>query len=259
MRGVHYVPELLAEGPYFYSEKYVNGNSLDSIYTDFAPFEKSDLEDIASNISEVVKIKSRSLQHRQPWQNCQEFFLFQINHTIDALHHQSRRIPLWRQAFGIDWPTVAVLDDLPHQIDRTRPLCFIHGDRQKNKMIRSGDRLYFIGWEYACIGDLAYELAFHIYQMKYTETDLAYLFNCLEQRLPVKLKTALKDIEVYMKYITLRSVMYYMRILQECAYTKRSCEKFYYRLFQLAQYPEFGVEVPTFEEVQTIIKRLKTT
>lgn len=259
MRNLSHVPPFLAEGPYFYSEKYISGNSLDSIYADFTPIARSDIETIVKNIVDVARIKSSTLRHRQPWDNNQEFFLFQINNTISALHRQSRRIPTWRKAFGIDWATVAVLDELPRQASQNRPLCLIHGDRHKNNMIRSNGTLYFIDWEYGCIGDLAYELAFHIHQMKYNDTDLAYFLACLRQLLPSKLLSALNDIDVYMKYIALRSVMYYMRILQECAYTARTCEKFYLRLHELAKYSEFDTKDYSLEEVKTMVKALKMT
>lgn len=259
MRNLPHVPQFLAEGPYFYSEEYISGNSLDSIYVDFAPMSKNDIEAIAKNIADVACIKNYSLRHRQPWRNNQEFFLFQINNTISALHRQSRRIPTWRKAFGIDWATVAVLDELPRQVNQNRPLCLIHGDRHKNNMIRSNGTLYFIDWEYGCIGDLAYELAFHIHQMKYNDADLAYFLTCLSQMLPARLLSAFKDIDVYMRYISLRSVMYYMRVLQECAYTASTCEKFYIRLHELAKYSEFDTKDYSLEEVKALVKALKMT
>ncbi len=259
MRHCHHVPKILFEGRDVYTEQYINGNSLDSLYIDFQPVDHADINAIIRNILFAARVKDRVIQASHPWQNCEDFFAFQIENMRAAIEKHPKKTPIWRQAFNLTDDAVREVEKLPAQINNKRPLCFIHGDRGKTNMIRDKwGKLYFIDWEYACFGDLAYEIAFHLHQMNYTDEDQAYFLHRLERALPKKYKSALQDIEPYAKFIALRSVFYMMRALQECSYSDTSCDRLYLRLKRLSQYPEFWIYASTPEEVHEKVHSLKT-
>lgn len=56
------------------------------------------------------------------------------------------------------------------QINNERNLSVIHEDRHKKNVIASENgEITFIDWELGCIGDLAYDIRFHLHQMAYIE------------------------------------------------------------------------------------------
>lgn len=260
MRWSSHTPKILFEGRNVYTEQYINGNSLDSLYIDFQPIDRGDINTIIRNILFTARVKNKTLQEGHPWKSCEDFFEFQIENMRAAIEKHPKKTPLWRQAFNLTDDAIREVEKLPAQINDDRPLCFIHGDRGKTNIIRDKHgKLYFIDWEYACFGDLAYEIAFHLHQMNYTDEDQQYFLHRLGKALPKKYKSALQDIEPYAKFIALRSVLYMMRALQECSYSDTSCDRLYLRLKKLSQYPEFWIYASTPEEVRAKVHELKIT
>lgn len=67
-------------------------------------------------------------------------------------------------------------------------MCIIHGDKhKKNAILSDNGELTFIDWELGCIGDIAYDVAFHLHQMAYTESDEGYFLDRLKSNYLVKL------------------------------------------------------------------------
>lgn len=260
MRFCRHTPKILFEGRDVYTERYINGNSLDSLYIDFQPMERTDIDAIVRNIVFTAKVKDRVIQNSHPWQNCEDFFEFQVENMRAAIEKHPKKTPAWRQAFGLTEKAILEVEKLPAQIDNSRPLCFIHGDRGKTNMVRDKrGKVYFIDWEFACFGDLAYEIAFHLHQMNYCESDQQYFLEKLARALPRRYRSLFDDLEKYSKFIALRSVLYMMRALQECSYSDTSCDRLYLRLKKLSQYPEFWIYVSGPEEVRQKVHELKVS
>lgn len=251
------VPKVLEIYDDHFIEEYIDGDLLDDIYTDYGDLDKSVIDDIINDIIDLIKIDSKNLSKYTKWKNTKEFFLHQISNTIKVWKQYEKHYSKFYKLLGINKSILQRLKLLINRIDVDRPLCLIHGDRHKNNMIKKGNRMYFIDWELSCIGDLAYDAAFHIHQMKYSDKDLKYFLKNLEKKVPDKYKSVMTDIDTYLYFVTMRSVIYYVKILYECDYSEELVDKFYIRLQRLYEYTESGIKPVNKDEIREILMKEK--
>lgn len=189
------VPKVLELYDDYFVEEYIDGTLLDDIYTDYSNIDKIVIDDIINNIVGLIRIDFQSLSKYSKWDNVRGFFEYQILNTEEIWNEYNTSYDVFYNLLGINKSTIFKLKQLSKKINFNRPLCLIHGDRHKNNMIKKDNQVYYIDWELSCVGDLAYDIAFHIHQMKYSEADLKYFLLNLEKRLPYEYKSAINDIK----------------------------------------------------------------
>lgn len=249
------VPKVLELYDDYFVEEYIDGTLLDDIYTDYSNIDKIVIDDIINNIVGLIRIDFQSLSKYSKWDNVRGFFEYQILNTEEIWNEYNTSYDVFYNLLGINKSTIFKLKQLSKKINFIRPLCLIHGDRHKNNMIKKGNQVYYIDWELGCIGDLAYDIAFHIHQMKYSEADLKYFLLNLEKRLPYEYKSAINDINIYLCFITMRSVIYYVKILYDCDYSEKLLDKFYIRLQKLCEYTELGIKLVSKNDIKTLLMK----
>ena len=249
------VPKVLELYDDYFVEEYIDGTLLDDIYTDYSNIDKIVIDDIINNIVGLIRIDFQSLSKYSKWDNVRGFFEYQILNTEEIWNEYNTSYDVFYNLLGINKSTIFKLKRLSKKINFNRPLCLIHGDRHKNNMIKKGNQVYYIDWELSCVGDLAYDIAFHIHQMKYSEADLKYFLLNLEKRLPYEYKSAINDINIYLCFITMRSVIYYVKILYDCDYSEKLLDKFYIRLQKLCEYTELGIKLVSKNDIKTLLMK----
>lgn len=249
------VPKILELYDDYFVEEYIDGTLLDDIYTDYSNIDKIVIDDIINNIVGLIRIDFQSLSKYSKWNNVRGFFEYQILNTEEIWNEYNTSYDVFYNLLGINKSTIFKLKQLSKKINFNRPLCLIHGDRHKNNMIKKGNQVYYIDWELGCVGDLAYDIAFHIHQMKYSEADLKYFLLNLENRLPYEYKSAINDINIYLCFITMRSVIYYVKILYDCDYSEKLLDKFYIRLQKLCEYTELGIKLVSKNDIKTLLMK----
>lgn len=249
------VPKVLELYDDYFVEEYIDGTLLDDIYTDYSNIDKIVIDDIINNIVGLIRIDFQSLSKYSKWNNVRGFFEYQILNTEEIWNEYNTSYDVFYNLLGINKSTIFKLKQLSKKINFNRPLCLIHGDRHKNNMIKKGNQVYYIDWELGCVGDLAYDIAFHIHQMKYSEADLKYFLLNLEKRLPYEYKSAINDINIYLCFITMRSVIYYVKILYNCDYSEKLLDKFYIRLQKLCEYTELGIKLVSKNDIKTLLMK----
>lgn len=249
------VPKVLELYDDYFVEEYIDGTLLDDIYTDYSNIDKIVIDDIINNIVGLIRIDFQSLSKYSKWDNVRGFFEYQILNTEEIWNEYNTSYDVFYNLLGINKSTIFKLKQLSKKINFNRPLCLIHGDRHKNNMIKKGNQVYYIDWELGCVGDLAYDIAFHIHQMKYSEADLKYFLLNLEKRLPYEYKSAINDINIYLCFITMRSVIYYVKILYNCDYSEKLLDKFYIRLQKLCEYTELGIKLVSKNDIKTLLMK----
>lgn len=249
------VPKVLELYDDYFVEEYIDGTLLDDIYTDYSNIDKIVIDDIINNIVGLIRIDFQSLSKYSKWDNVRGFFEYQILNTEEIWNEYNTSYDVFYNLLGINKSTIFKLKQLSKKINFNRPLCLIHGDRHKNNMIKKGNQVYYIDWELSCVGDLAYDIAFHIHQMKYSEADLKYFLLNLENRLPYEYKSAINDINIYLCFITMRSVIYYVKILYDCDYSEKLLDKFYIRLQKLCEYTELGIKLVSKNDIKTLLMK----
>lgn len=249
------VPKVLELYDDYFVEEYIDGTLLDDIYTDYSNIDKIVIDDIINNIVGLIRINFQSLSKYSKWDNVRGFFEYQILNTEEIWNEYNTSYDVFYNLLGINKSTIFKLKQLSKKINFNRPLCLIHGDRHKNNMIKKGNQVYYIDWELGCVGDLAYDIAFHIHQMKYSEADLKYFLLNLEKRLPYEYKSAINDINIYLCFITMRSVIYYVKILYDCDYSEKLLDKFYIRLQKLCEYTELGIKLVSKNDIKTLLMK----
>ena len=249
------VPKVLELYDDYFFEEYIDGTLLDDIYTDYSNIDKIVIDDIINNIVGLIRIDFQSLSKYSKWDNVRGFFEYQILNTEEIWNEYNTSYDVFYNLLGINKSTIFKLKQLSKKINFNRPLCLIHGDRHKNNMIKKDNQVYYIDWELSCVGDLAYDIAFHIHQMKYSEADLKYFLLNLENRLPYEYKSAINDINIYLCFITMRSVIYYVKILYDCDYSEKLLDKFYIRLQKLCEYTELGIKLVSKNDIKTLLMK----
>lgn len=249
------VPKVLELYDDYFVEEYIDGTLLDDIYTDYSNIDKIVIDDIINNIVGLIRIDFQSLSKYSKWDNVRGFFEYQILNTEEIWNEYNTSYDVFYNLLGINKSTIFKLKQLSKKINFNRPLCLIHGDRHKNNMIKKGNQVYYIDWELGCVGDLAYDIAFHIHQMKYSEADLKYFLLNLEKRLPYEYKSAINDINIYLCFITMRSVIYYVKILYDCDYSEKLLDKFYIRLQKMCEYTELGIKLVSKNDIKTLLMK----
>ena len=249
------VPKVLELYDDYFVEEYIDGTLLDDIYTDYSNIDKIVIDDIINNIVGLIRIDFQSLSKYSKWDNVRGFFEYQILNTEEIWNEYNTSYDVFYNLLGINKSTIFKLKQLSKKINFNRPLCLIHGDRHKNNMIKKDNQVYYIDWELSCLGDLAYDIAFHIHQMKYSEADLKYFLLNLEKRLPYEYKSAINDINIYLCFITMRSVIYYVKILYDCDYSEKLLDKFYIRLQKLCEYTELGIKLVSKNDIKTLLMK----
>lgn len=249
------VPKVLELYDDYFVEEYIDGTLLDDIYTDYSNIDKIVIDDIINNIVGLIRIDFQSLSKYSKWDNVRGFFEYQILNTEEIWNEYNTSYDVFYNLLRINKSTIFKLKQLSKKINFNRPLCLIHGDRHKNNMIKKGNQVYYIDWELGCVGDLAYDIAFHIHQMKYSEADLKYFLLNLENRLPYEYKSAINDINIYLCFITMRSVIYYVKILYDCDYSEKLLDKFYIRLQKLCEYTELGIKLVSKNDIKTLLMK----
>lgn len=249
------VPKVLELYDDYFVEEYIDGTLLDDIYTDYSNIDKIVIDDIINNIVGLIRIDFQSLSKYSKWDNVRGFFEYQILNTKEIWNEYNTSYDVFYNLLGINKSTIFKLKQLSKKINFNRPLCLIHGDRHKNNMIKKDNQVYYIDWELSCVGDLAYDIAFHIHQMKYSEADLKYFLLNLENRLPYEYKSAINDINIYLCFITMRSVIYYVKILYDCDYSEKLLDKFYIRLQKLCEYTELGIKLVSKNDIKTLLMK----
>lgn len=249
------VPKVLELYDDYFVEEYIDGTLLDDIYTDYSNIDKIVIDDIINNIVGLIRIDFQSLSKYSKWDNVRGFFEYQILNTEEIWNEYNTSYDVFYNLLGINKSTIFKLKQLSKKINFNRPLCLIHGDRHKNNMIKKDNQVYYIDWELSCVGDLAYDIAFHIHQMKYSEAVLKYFLLNLENRLPYEYKSAINDINIYLCFITMRSVIYYVKILYDCDYSEKLLDKFYIRLQKLCEYTELGIKLVSKNDIKTLLMK----
>ena len=249
------VPKVLELYDDYFVEEYIDGTLLDDIYTDYSNIDKIVIDDIINNIVGLIRIDFQSLSKYSKWDNVRGFFEYQILNTEEIWNEYNTSYDVFYNLLGINKSTIFKLKQLSKKINFNRPLCLIHGDRHKNNMIKKDNQVYYIDWELSCVGDLAYDIAFHNHQMKYSEADLKYFLLNLEKRLPYEYKSAINDINIYLCFITMRSVIYYVKILYDCDYSEKLLDKFYIRLQKLCEYTELGIKLVSKNDIKTLLMK----
>ena len=249
------VPKVLELYDDYFVEEYIDGTLLDDIYTDYSNIDKIVIDDIINNIVGLIRIDFQSLSKYSKWDTVRGFFEYQFLNTEEIWNEYNTSYDVFYNLLGINKSTIFKLKQLSKKINFNRPLCLIHGDRHKNNMIKKDNQVYYIDWELSCVGDLAYDIAFHIHQMKYSEADLKYFLLNLEKRLPYEYKSAINDINIYLCFITMRSVIYYVKILYDCDYSEKLLDKFYIRLQKLCEYTELGIKLVSKKDIKTLLMK----
>lgn len=132
-----------------------------------------------------------------------KFALFNVNEKLDnkpltmklpflSVNHLSQNIN----------ENMKALDEFMINLDNNRKLSLIHGDIHLNNMIIDSNGLYFIDWELATYGDIAYELVMHFILMKYNEIEKNKFIDKLCENLSINKQNLINDIEIYEKSLS---------------------------------------------------------
>lgn len=146
-------------------------------------------------ITEMNKVNCKKIEKFTKWKNNSEFFKFQVENLKKVLI--DRKCNMLNE-------NIKILDEFIIDLDDNRKLSLIHGDIHLNNMISNNNDIYFIDWEMATYGDIAYELAMYFILMQYNENEENKFINKLCENISVNKQNLMNDIKTYKKFEVFR-------------------------------------------------------
>lgn len=257
-------PKVLYSNENYSIQEYVEGQLLADKFEDHKSIEKNIITQIADQICLLKTVDGTELLKYASWKDNRSFYYFQCQNTEKVFMSYYQNLEPVYKKLGISLEIIKKLYNLTFQISNERKLSVIHGDRHKKNVIVSenGD-ITFIDWELGCIGDLAYDIGFHLHQMAYTEGDEKYFLDKIVEEFDGDSSELLHDVELYRLFLLARSTLYhvYWTDLEYQKNDKDSKEKqlghFMGRYNKLSKYKSFNLEPKSQEELNCIFEEYR--
>ena len=260
------VPKLVYKNDECNIQEYISGDVLSDVYEDYTDIDRNIIDQIIEQICYMSKLQDEELQHYSKWEDNKLFFKFQCKNTENVFLSYYNELSELYEEFNIHKDIMEQIYNKINKIDNNRKMSVIHGDRNKKNVVLNNGRVFYIDWEQACMGDIAYDIAFHIYQMKYAKRDEEYFIKKLKEKYKGDIKRLLEDAEIYREYCLLRSTLYLVKYTLEQVFLNnlktgeeknKMLEHFMKRYNDLSNYKEFGIKFKTEEELKLIFEKYK--
>ena len=226
--------------------------------------DKSIIDQVVQQICSIYLIDGSDLLEYADWKDNKTFYEFQCHNTQTVFEGYYKNLKAIYDTLGISNDVLVHLYDKASKIDNDRKMSIMHGDRhKKNAIISDSGEVVFIDWELGCIGDIAYDIAFHLHQMAYTKEDEQYFLNQLRNYFNGDIEKLLNDVALYGLFVLARSTLYhvYWTDLVYQATDKVEREKqlghFMRRYNRLCSYKEFNLEPKSEEELEKIFQEYR--
>lgn len=257
-------PKIIKQTKKYFLEEYIEGDLLKDLYPDHKKIDQKIIDEIIKEIYLLMNIDANSLLKYTSWHDNQTFYLFQTQNTLNVIKQYYDNLKELYTKLDLSEKIIEKIITLALHLDNNRPLSLIHGDRhKKNAFLAKDKKLIFIDWELGCVGDIAYELAFHLHQMAYTKEDEKYFFKKLKEVYQSDYIPLKKDVEIYRLFVLARSTLYHVYWTDLIYETGSEEEKkkqlghFMRRYNRLNMNPEFNLKPKTEEELDQIFQSFR--
>ena len=257
------VPKLVYKNDECNIQEYISGDVLSDVYEDYTDIDRNIIDQIIDQICYMSSLQDKQLQHYSKWEDNKSFFKFQCMNTENVFSSYYNELSELYEEFNIHKDIMEQIYNKINKIDNNRKMSVIHGDRNKKNVVLNNEKVFYIDWEQACMGDIAYDITFHIYQMKYAKRDEEYFIKKLKEKYKGDIKRLLEDAEVYREYCLLRSTLYLVKYTLEQAYTnnmdneekkKKALQYFMNRYNSLSKYEQYNIKAKTEDEIDHIFE-----
>lgn len=257
-------PKILYSNEQYSIQEYVEGQLLADKFEDHKNIEKSIIDQIVNQICLLTSVDGSELLKYASWKDNNSFYYFQCQNTEKIFIDYYKKLETIYKKLGISLDTIKELYKLTHQISNERKLSVIHGDRhKKNIIVSENGEITFIDWELGCIGDLAYDIGFHLHQMAYTEEDERYFLDKIAKKFDGDSSKLLHDVEMYKLFLLARSTLYHV-YWTDLEYQKNNNEDkekqlghFMRRYNKLSKYKIFNLEPKSQDELNSIFEEYR--
>lgn len=258
------VPKVLYHGEKYSIQEYIKGQLLSDKYEDHKNIDRAIIDQIIQQICLLPSIDGSELLRYADWGDNRSFYEFQCQNTERVFEGYYKNLRKLYNSIDISSSIFTHLYDKATEISNDRKMSIIHGDRhKKNAILSDNGELTFIDWELGCIGDIAYDIAFHLHQMAYTEDDEKYFLEKLKREYEGDTEKLLSDVELYRLFTLARSTLYHVYwtdlVYQGGSETeiKRQLGHFMRRYNKLCMYEEFKLKPKSEEELEEIFERYR--
>lgn len=255
------VPKTIKVTKQYLLQEYIEGRLLSEIFKDHNKIDINVINQIVDQICHLTTIDCTELLKFASWINNKSFYTFQCQNTLEVFQNYYRRLNRLYSQLGISLDILNILSSYSNQLDNNRNLSLIHGDRhKKNIILQNNGEIVFIDWELGGIGDIAYDIAFHLHQMAYIEEDEKIFINRLKEKYMGDFNHLLEDIKLYRLFILARSCIYHV-YWTDLIYKegndldkKKQLRHFMRRFNKLSKFREFNLSYKSEKELDNIFK-----
>lgn len=258
------VPKVLYRGEKYSIQEYIAGELLAEKYEDHKEIDRSIIDQAIEQIYLLSNLDGEELIQYANWEDNKSFYEFQCTNTQKVLENYYKSLNPLYDELNLSPSIVQYLKNKSDSINNKRNMSIIHGDRhKKNAIINPSNELVFIDWELGCLGDIAYDIAFHLHQMAYTEEDEKYFLDKLKDRFMEDSESLLNDVELYRLFLLARSTLYHVYWTDLVYKTGNNEEKekqlghFMRRYNRLSKLKEFNIQPKSEEQLSEVFERFK--
>lgn len=177
------IPDLIQVGP-TRLQRFIEGKTLGALYGSGSEIPPRLTGQIVSLFGQLAQVRSGSLTvdrtctsaDRSPEGDCDGFLERLILFTQERVYR--RNMPEFEGLFHALRLYDISFWDLRKQVSKLtdRPFCLLHADlHRENFVVDCEERIWTIDWELAMFGDPLYDLATHLYLMRYPEDQASRL------------------------------------------------------------------------------------
>jgi len=260
------VPKNIKVTSHYLVQEYIEGSLLSDIFQDHNNIDREVINQIVDQICCLTTIDYTPILKYTNWTDNRSFYTFQCQNTLVVFQNYYQSLSGLYDKLGISSDVLNILSSYSTQIDNNRELSIIHGDRhKKNIILQNNGKILFIDWELGGVGDLAYDIAFHLHQMAYTEEDEDFFINRLAEKYIGDFPKLFKDIKLYRLFILARSCIYHVYWTDLIYRERNDLDKkkqlghFMRRYNKLSKFQEFNLSYKSEEELENIFKKFSNT
>lgn len=256
------VPKIIKTTSHYFVQEYIEGSLLSDIFQDHNSINREIIKQIIEQICHLTTINYDPLLKYASWNDNRNFYIFQCKNTEIVFQNYYQNLKELYDKLGISLDILSLLCSYSPQIDNNRNLSIIHGDRhKKNIILQDNKNIVFIDWELGGVGDLAYDIAFHLHQMAYTKEDETFFIHQLKEKYVGNFASLEKDIELYRLFVLARSCIYHVYWTNLVYRTgndldkKKQLKHFMKRYNRLSKFSLFNLSYKSEEELEDIFKK----